>query len=124
MSGAYPYRPRPRSPSYARRSERLPVRRSHAAAPLAVVVLLVGLILGTWSILVPLLLGLLLLSVGGTFLSSRLNPFSVGFYLTTKPSWSAIGVVVLSGVLLLAAAWAYWAHGLAGILPGVRGLVP
>ncbi|MCI4332035.1 MAG: hypothetical protein L3K19_09375, partial [Thermoplasmata archaeon] len=97
-----------------------PARRSHAAAPVAATILLVGLLLGAYSILIPALLGLMLLLTFGSFLSTRLNPFSIGFYLTTKPSWSAMGVVFLSAFLLLLAAYLYFVHGLAPVIPGVR----
>jgi hypothetical protein len=94
-----------------------PVRRSHAAAPLAVLVLFLGLVLGTMSVLVPAFLGLFLFSSGLSFLSTRLNPFSIGYYLTRKPSWTAIGVIFLSGVLLWIIAYTYFVHGIAPILP-------
>jgi hypothetical protein len=93
-------------------------RRSHAAVPAAFAVVLLGAILGVYTVLVPVLLGLGLLLAGGSFLSTRLNPFSVGFYLTTKPSWTAIGVVFLSGVVLWVIAYLYVVHGLAPIVPG------
>jgi hypothetical protein len=93
-------------------------RRSHAPAALAVGVLLIGLILGTWTVVLPTLLGLFLFSSGVSFLGTRINPFSIGYYLTTKPSWSAIGVVFLSGFLLWVAAYAYYVHGLAPVIPG------
>jgi hypothetical protein len=94
-----------------------PARRSHAAAPLAVVVLLAGLLLGTVTVLIPALFGLFLLSSGVSFLSTRLNPFSIGFYLTKKPSWTAIGVIFLSGILLWLVAYAYFVHGIAPLIP-------
>jgi hypothetical protein len=105
-----------------RRSTALPVekRRSNAAVPVAVAVVLVGLFLGTYSVVVPVLLGLLLLGAALSFLSTRLNPLSVGFYLPVKPSFAAIGVVALCGVLLFLAAWMYWTHGVASVLPGPR----
>lgn len=92
-------------------------RRSHAAIPVAVVVVAVGLYLGRYSILFTGLLGLALLYSGGAFLSSRLNPLSTSFYLTRKPSWAAVGVVFLGAVALLAATWAMWSRGLDPILP-------
>ncbi|MCI4349697.1 MAG: hypothetical protein L3J93_05725 [Thermoplasmata archaeon] len=98
-------------------------KRSHAAIPLAVAILLVGLFLGRYSILVPALLGVTLLWVALTFLSSRLNPFAIGFYLTVKPSWAAIGSVALIGVLLLATSYGYYVAGLGPIAPGL-GRVP
>ncbi|MCI4368653.1 MAG: hypothetical protein L3K09_03725, partial [Thermoplasmata archaeon] len=57
-------------------------QRSHVAAPFALAVLVVGVVLGRVTVILPALLGLGLLLTTGTFLSSRLNPFSVGFYLT------------------------------------------
>ena len=115
-------------PRYAPRTVLLPPRRtvagsrerrrSHAAVPVAVVVVVAGLALGTYTIVVPALLGLLLFGVAASFLSTRLNPLSVGFYLTVKPSWTAIGVVVLGAIVLFAAVWLYWVHGIASVVPG------
>ncbi len=95
-----------------------PARRSHAAAPLAVFVLFLGLLLGTVTVLVPVFLGLFLFSSGFSFLSARVNPFSIGFYLTKKPSWSAIGVIFLSAVLLWVVAYSYFVHGIGPVIPG------
>jgi hypothetical protein len=86
--------------------------------PLTVIFLFVGLLLGSYTILVPAFLGGLLLLTGLSFLSTRLNPLSIGFYLTTKPSWPAIGLVFLSGLVLVGAAWGYYASGFAPIVPG------
>jgi hypothetical protein len=94
-----------------------PVRRSNAAAPLAVLVLFVGLLLGTETVLVPALLGVFLFSSGFSFLSTRVNPFSIGFYLTKKPSWTAIGIIFLSGMLLWLVAYTYFVRGIAPVLP-------
>jgi hypothetical protein len=103
-----------------RRAGEAPVerRRSNAAVPVAIAVVVLGLVLGTYSVVVPVLLGLLLLGAALSFLSTRLNPLSVGFYLPVKPSFAAIGVVALSGLVLFVAAWMYWVHGVASVLPG------
>jgi cytochrome c biogenesis factor len=93
-------------------------RRSHAAVAVAVFFLFLGLYLGRYTILVPLALGALLFLTGGSFLSSRLNPLSLGFYLQVKPSWTAIGVVFLTSVVLLASAYEYYAHGWGPLVPG------
>ena len=92
-------------------------RRSHAAIPAAIAVVLVGVILGPYSILFPALLGLALLYSGGSFLSTRLNPLSATFYLTRKPSWTAIGVVFLGALALLAAAYEMYLRGTGPIVP-------
>lgn len=97
-----------------------PKKRSHAAAPFAVAILFVGLLLGTFTVLIPLLLGFFLFWTGLSFLGTRMNPFSIGFYLTTKPSWSAIGVLFLSALLLWVVAYSYYVHHLGPLLPGVR----
>ena len=76
-------------------------RRSHAAVPVAVAVVLVGLYLARYSFLAPGFFGVVLLVSGLSFLSSRLNPLSPHFYLTRKPSWLAVGVVFLGAVILL-----------------------
>ena len=99
-----------------------PPKRSHAAVPLAVVLLFIGLIVGAYTVIVPALLGIFLLTTGLSFLSTRLNPFSIGFYLTTKPSWTAVGLVFLAGFVLLGTAYGYFVSGFAPILPS--GLAP
>lgn len=76
-------------------------RRSNAAIPVAVVVVIVGLVLGRYTFLAPGFFGLILLIAAGSFLSTRLNPLSPHFYLTRKPSWLAVGVVFLGSLLLL-----------------------
>jgi hypothetical protein len=95
----------------------LPPRRSHAAIPVAVVLIGVGLYLGRFSILLPALFGVILLWAAGSFLSTRLNPLSPHFYLTTKPSWSAIGVLFLGSLGLLWAAYAMYLAKWGPILP-------
>ncbi|MCI4335595.1 MAG: hypothetical protein L3K17_00135 [Thermoplasmata archaeon] len=95
-----------------------PPRRSNAAAPIAGVVLLAGLILGAYTVVVPALLGLFLISSSLSFLSTRVNPLSIGFYLNTKPSWMAIGLLFLCGLTLLGAAYGYYVSGFAPIVPG------
>ena len=109
------------APPRARRpnpSDGHPARRSNAAAPVAVAVLVVGVVLGRWTLLLPLLLGISLLVTTGTFLSARVNPFSIGFYLEVKPSWTAIGVVFLSSLALFAVTYEYFVHGMAPVIPG------
>jgi hypothetical protein len=98
------------------RERRIP-RRSHAAIPVALAILLVGLVVGRWAVVVPVLLGIVLLSVMASFLSSRLNPLGIAFYLTTKPSWSAIGVIFLSALLLFLASGLYFVDVHAPIVP-------
>jgi hypothetical protein len=94
-----------------------PPPRSHAAAYVALALLVVGSYLASWTVLAPALLALLLFSSGFAFLGTRLNPLSVGFYLTTKPSWTAIGTVFVVAAVLLAVAYTYWKHGWGPILP-------
>ena len=90
---------------------------SELVGVLAVVLLIVGLLLGTTTVLIPALLGLLMLSATGTFLSMRLNPFSAGFYAGTKPSWTAIGMVLVAGLLLVSAAYQLYRTGAGPIWP-------
>jgi hypothetical protein len=107
-----------RSPARSDRLEARPAERSHAAIPVAVVVVGVGLYLGMYSLLAPAALGLVLLVAGTSFLSSRLNPLSAHFYLSRKPSWAAVGVVFLGALALLAEAYALWVHdGVGRLLP-------
>lgn len=84
---------------------------------MALVLLVLGLYLGTLTVLIPVLIGLVLLVVGGTLLSTRVNPFSVGFYLSTKPSWAAIGLIFLSALTLFYSAYYYVAHGIGPVWP-------
>ncbi len=91
--------------------------RSPLAGVAAVALMIVGLLLASYSVLIPALIGLLLLSAAYRFLSARLNPFSIGFYLPVKPSWTAIAVVALVGVVLIAAAYSDWKSGIGPIWP-------
>jgi hypothetical protein len=116
VSGAYPYRNRTR-PSRPNRAAETVRTRSHAAIPVVVVVVGIGLYLGTYTVLLPGLIGLLLLGVGGSFLSTRLNPLSPHFYLPRKPSWSAVGIVFLGAFALLLGAYAMWLHHWGPLLP-------
>ena len=100
-----------RRPPRPDRLEARPAERSNAAIPVAVVVVVVGLYLGTYSLLIPGLLGLVLLVSGTSFLSSRLNPLSVHFYLSRKPSWAAVAVVFLGAAALFGEAYELWLHG-------------
>jgi hypothetical protein len=92
-------------------------RRSHAAIPVAVALVLVGLYLGNFSILLTAMLGFVLLVSSGSLLSTRLNPLSPTFYLTKKPSFLAIGVVFLGAVVLFGGAYYLWLHHLAPLVP-------
>lgn len=92
-------------------------RRSNAAIPVAVAVVLAGLYLGTYTLLLPALLGLVLLFSSGSLLSTRLNPLSPTFYLTKKPSFLAIGVVFLGALVLFAGTYELWLHQLGPVVP-------
>ncbi len=107
----------PADPPGSRGGDDPGARRSHAAIPVAVVLGVAGLILGRYTLLAPFALGLALLWAGFSFLSTRINPLSPHFYLTRKPSWSAVGVVFLCGAGLLY--YGYWLFrtGLAPFLP-------
>jgi len=111
-AGSYPYPPR--RTVVARET---PSRRSHAAIPVAIGVGLAGLYLGTISVLVPAMLGIVLLVSGTSFLSARINPLSTKFYLGIKPSWAAVGVVFLIGTLLLGIAYAYFVLQFGPLIP-------
>ncbi len=91
--------------------------RSPLAGALAAVLLIVGLLLASYWVLIPALLGLGLLLAALRFLSARINPFAMSFYIPVKPSWTAIAVVAIVGVLLLSAAFADWQSGLGPLLP-------
>jgi len=112
VSVARPYRTR-----RPVRAVELESRRSNAAIPVAVVVVIVGLYLGTYSLLLTALFALVLLFSAGSLLSTRLNPLSPTFYLTRKPSFLAIGVVFLGSLILLAAAYYLWIHQMGPVLP-------
>jgi hypothetical protein len=91
--------------------------RSNAAIPVAIAVVIAGLILASYSFVLPALLGVVLLVAGGSFLSTRLNPLSPGFYLTRKPTWAAIGVVFLGALMLLGVAYERLVSALGPFLP-------
>jgi hypothetical protein len=112
VSTGRPRRPVPAPPPAA-------PRRSHAAIPVAVVVVGVGLYLARFTVLMPVLLGIVLLGAGLSFLSTRLNPLSAHFYLPTKPSWSAILVVFLGSLALLWSAYALYLARWAPLVPRV-----
>ena len=119
MSGARAYqsayhRPTNPPPNRAAETER---KRSHAAIPVAIVLVLLGLYLSRFTVLLTALLGVVLLFSGTSFLSTRLNPLSAHFYLTRKPSWLAIGVVFLSALALFGAAYWLFVRGLAPVFP-------
>ncbi len=119
--GGYPDGPpvyRRPLPPRADRAEARGTERSHAAIPIAVILVGIGLYFASTSVLIPAFLGFVLLLSGLSFLSTRLNPLSPHFYLTRKPSWAAVGVVFLGALALLAEAYAVWARG------GVAQLVP
>jgi hypothetical protein len=111
VSVARPYRSRTVRPV------ELESRRSNAAIPVAVALVLVGLYLGTYTVLLPALLGIVLLFSSGALLSTRLNPLSPTFYLTKKPSFPAIGVVFLGALILFAGTYVLWAHHLGPVVP-------
>jgi|GEM_PF-539509 hypothetical protein len=94
-----------------------PPRRSNAAIPVSIVVVGVGLYLARYTILLPALFGLFLLWAGGSFLSSRLNPLSTSYYLTTKPSWTAVLVVFLGSFSLIGAAYLLYLDHFGPLLP-------
>ncbi|HYB63583.1 MAG TPA: hypothetical protein VEE86_04085 [Thermoplasmata archaeon] len=119
MSGARVYRStyhRPAAPPPNRAAENAP-QRSHAAIPVAIVLVMLGLYLSQFTLLLTALVGVVLFLSGASFLSTRLNPLSPHFYLTRKPSWLAIGVVFLSAFGLLAVAYWMFVHGLAPVVP-------
>lgn len=111
------------SPGPLRRSRRdrgaeaEPSRRSNAAIPVALVVVGVGLYLSRYTLLLPALFGLFLLWAGGSFLSTRLNPLSPHFYLSTKPSWTAVLVVFLGSFALIGTAYVLYLDHFAPLLP-------
>ena len=105
-------------PESSEESDAGPVRRrSHAAVPVVLALMILGLVTGIYSAAVPFVLGILLLGVLLSFLSVRLNPLASGFYLTTKPSWTAIGTIFLAAVLLFASSFVYYLDLHAPILP-------
>jgi hypothetical protein len=91
--------------------------RSNAAIPVAVVLVVIGLYLGSYSLLLTAVFGLVLLASTGSLLSTRLNPLSASFYLTKKPSFLAIGIVFLGSMILLAGAYTLWLHQAGPLLP-------
>ncbi len=92
-------------------------RRSNAAIPVAVALVVLGLYLGTYTILITAVLGLVLLVSAGSLLSTRVNPLSATFYLTRKPSFLAIGTVFLGALVLFGAAYLLWTQRGGPIVP-------
>ncbi len=111
MSVARPYRTRPV------RAVEVESRRSNAAIPVAVVLVVLGLYLATYTVLLTALLGVVLLISAGSLLSTRLNPLSPTFYLTKKPSFLAILVVFLGALILLGGAYTLWVHQMGPLIP-------
>ncbi|HYA70698.1 MAG TPA: hypothetical protein VEH28_04940 [Thermoplasmata archaeon] len=119
VSSARAYRSvyhRPTNPPPSRAAE-TETKRSHAAIPVALFLLVVGLYLSQYTVLVTAFLGIVLFLAGLSFLSTRLNPLSPHFYLTRKPSWLSVAVVFLTGLALLGASFELYVHGLAPIVP-------
>ena len=106
--------PEPGGPN---RAATLENRRSNAAIPVVVVLVILGLYLGRYSFFAPAALGLALLYYGGSFLSTRLNPLSPNYYLTRKPSWLAVGVVFLGALGLCWYAYTLLVHQVGGVVP-------
>jgi len=92
-------------------------RRSHIAIIPAVILLAVGWYLARYSIIFPAIIGFFLLSGALGLLGSRLNPLSTAFYLTTKPSWTAIGTVFLTGAVLLWMTYEFYVHAWGPLIP-------
>ncbi len=111
-------RPRPRDapPLPASRASK-ESRRSHAAIPVAVFFVVLGVFLGRYSLLLPASLGVTLFLSGFSLLGTRINPLSPHFYLTKKPAWSAIGVVFLGALVLFGYTYYLWKSHLGTILP-------
>lgn len=84
---------------------------------MALVVVIVGLVLGSYTLVAPLALGALLFVSGFSLMSSRLNPLSAHFYSDRKASWPAIGAVFLGALVLLADAYYLWKSRYGGWLP-------
>jgi hypothetical protein len=122
-------RPRYQRPSDTPETESTPPaavqqvqRRSHLAVIPALILLGVGWYLARYSIIFPALIGFFLLSGALGLLGSRLNPLSTSFYLTTKPSWTAIGTVFLTGAVLLWMTYEYYIHSWGPLLPRIPAL--
>jgi hypothetical protein len=94
-------------------------RRSNAAIPVALVVVGVGIYFARFSLIVPALFGLLLLYAGASFLSTRVNPLSSHFYLTTKPSWTSVLVVFVGSLALFGTTYALYLDHVAPLLPRI-----
>jgi hypothetical protein len=97
-------------------------RRSHIAVVPAFILLGLGWFLAHYTIIFPAIFGFLLLSGALGLLGSRLNPLSTSFYLTTKPSWTAIGTVFLAGGILLWMTYEYYVHSWGPVVPHLPAL--
>lgn len=92
-------------------------RRSHVAVIPALILLAVGWYFARYSVLFPALIGFMLLSGALGLLGSRINPLSTAFYLTTKPSWTAIGTAFLAGAVLMWMTYEYYIHAWGPLVP-------
>jgi hypothetical protein len=88
----------------------------------ALILLAVGWYLARYSIIFPAIIGFFLLSGALGLLGSRLNPLSTAFYLTTKPSWTAIGTAFLTGGVLLWMTYEYYIHAWGPLIPRIPAL--
>lgn len=91
--------------------------RSHLAVIPALLLLGLGWYLARYSIIFPAVLGFFLLSGALGLLGSRVNPLSTGFYLTTKPSWTAIGTVFFAGSVLMWLTYEFYVHAWGPVIP-------
>jgi hypothetical protein len=104
-------------PARRRRAPAPEPRQSNAAIPVAVALVAVGLYLGTYSVLLTALFGLVLLVSAGSLLATRVNPLSPTFYLTKRPSFLAIGIVFLGALILFGGAYTLWSSHAGPLMP-------
>lgn len=91
--------------------QRPPVQESHAHGAVGLVLLIFG--FGVAYLLTPILsglLGLLTLWVGWKFFKWRVDPMDMFFWMKSKPSWGAVGITWLSGLLLLGVSYFVYAY--------------
>jgi hypothetical protein len=93
-----------------------PTPESHVGGVLAIVLLIVG--AGLAYFLTPILsvlLALITLYCGWKFFKWRVDPADMFFWMKSKPSWAAVGLTWLCGLLLIGISYAvfkYTDHGL------------
>ena len=88
-----------------------PTGESHIGGILALILLGIGAAIA--YLLTPILsalLGLLTLYIGWKFLKWRVDPMDMFYWMKSKPSWAAVGLTFLCGLLLFGISYLVYAY--------------